>query len=142
MLARKPMWAVFTPDAKLSGDAQIGQSPTIMPRSVHGGNGGVKRGVLSWLHWGAQPRYSYGSMRSSMKEKTSITLSKEVLADVDQLAGRRLSRSAFIESVLRGYIQERRRAQAHAQDVERINSAAAQLNSEAADVWEYQAPDD
>jgi hypothetical protein len=30
---QKPMWAVFTPDAKLSGDAQIGQSPTIMPRS-------------------------------------------------------------------------------------------------------------
>lgn len=77
-----------------------------------------------------------------MREKTSITLSKETLADVDQLAGRKLSRSAFIESVLRRYIRERRRAQAHARDLERINRAADQLNSESADVLDYQASDD
>jgi metal-responsive CopG/Arc/MetJ family transcriptional regulator len=77
-----------------------------------------------------------------MKEKTSITLSAEILADVDQLAGRKLSRSAFIESVLRRYIREKRRAQVHAQDLDRINRAADQLNSEAADVLDYQASDD
>jgi metal-responsive CopG/Arc/MetJ family transcriptional regulator len=77
-----------------------------------------------------------------MKEKTSITLSAEVLADVDQLAGHKLSRSAFIEFALRSYIREKRRAQIHAQDLERINSAADRLNSEAADVLEYQASDD
>jgi metal-responsive CopG/Arc/MetJ family transcriptional regulator len=77
-----------------------------------------------------------------MKEKTSITLSAEILADVDQLAGRKLSRSAFIESVLRRYIREKRRAQVHAQDLDRINRAADQLNSEGADVLDYQASDD
>ena len=77
-----------------------------------------------------------------MKEKTSITLSAEILADVDQLAGRKLSRSAFIESVLRRYIREKRRAQVHAQDLDRINRAADKLNSEAADVLDYQASDD
>ncbi len=61
---------------------------------------------------------------------------------MDQLAGRKLSRSAFIESVLRRYIRERRRAQAHARDLERINRAADQLNSESADVLDYQASDD
>jgi metal-responsive CopG/Arc/MetJ family transcriptional regulator len=36
-----------------------------------------------------------------MKEKTPITLSKEVLAKVDRLAGPKQSRSAFIERVLK-----------------------------------------
>jgi metal-responsive CopG/Arc/MetJ family transcriptional regulator len=77
-----------------------------------------------------------------VKEKTSITLSADLLSEVDQLAGRKSSRSAFIEFVLRHYIQEKRRAQIHAQDLERINSAADQLNSESADVLDYQASDD
>jgi metal-responsive CopG/Arc/MetJ family transcriptional regulator len=77
-----------------------------------------------------------------MKEKTSITLSTDILEDVDRLAGRKLSRSAFIEFVLRHYIREKRRAQAHAQDLERINSAADQLNAESADALDYQASDD
>jgi len=36
-----------------------------------------------------------------MKEKTSVTLSPEVLTGIDRLAGSKLSRSAFIEKVLR-----------------------------------------
>ena len=75
-----------------------------------------------------------------MKEKTSITLSKDVLAKVDRLAGSKGSRSAFIERVLRRYLRERARAAAHARDLARINLAAARLNAEAADVLEYQAP--
>jgi len=74
-----------------------------------------------------------------MKEKTSITLSSEVLARIDRLAGSRQSRSAFIESVLRRYLLERERAAVQARDLERINQAADQLNAEAADVMEYQA---
>jgi metal-responsive CopG/Arc/MetJ family transcriptional regulator len=77
-----------------------------------------------------------------MKEKISITLSADLLADVDRLAGRKLSRSAFIESVLRLYIQEKRRAHAHAQDLDRINRAADQLNTESTDVLDYQVSDD
>jgi len=77
-----------------------------------------------------------------MKEKTSITLSTEILSSIDQLAGSKHSRSAFIEGVLRRYLRERHHARIHAQDVERINHAADQLNSEAADVLEFQASED
>jgi metal-responsive CopG/Arc/MetJ family transcriptional regulator len=77
-----------------------------------------------------------------MKEKTSITLSKDVLEDVDRLAGSRHSRSAFIERVLRKYLRERARNTAHARDLARINNAAARLNVEAMDVLGYQASEE
>jgi hypothetical protein len=76
-----------------------------------------------------------------MKQKTSITRSSDVLAK-DQLAGSKLSRSAFIESVLRTYFRERARRKTHARDLERINAAAGRLNSEAEDVLTYQALED
>ena len=72
-----------------------------------------------------------------MKEKTSITLSSDLLADIDRVAGSR-SRSAFIERVLRKYLNQRARAARDAQDIEKINKAAESLNAEAADVLEYQ----
>ncbi len=74
-----------------------------------------------------------------MKEKTSITLSKDLLAKVDRLAGPGQSRSAFIERVLRKYVRDRRRAAVHARDLERLNRAAHRLNLEAENVLEYQA---
>jgi len=77
-----------------------------------------------------------------MKEKTSITLSREILTGIDRLTGGRRSRSAFIERVLRRYLREQARAQANARDLEQINQAAEQLNSEAADVLDYQATED
>jgi metal-responsive CopG/Arc/MetJ family transcriptional regulator len=73
-----------------------------------------------------------------MKEKTSITLSSDTLAGIDRLAGPQGSRSAFIERVLRRYLREQVRAQAHARDLKRINHSAERLNSEAADVLNYQ----
>jgi metal-responsive CopG/Arc/MetJ family transcriptional regulator len=73
-----------------------------------------------------------------MKEKTSITLSGDVLTAIDRLAGSRQSRSAFIERVLREFLRERARAAVQARDLERINAAAQRLNAEAADVMEYQ----
>lgn len=73
-----------------------------------------------------------------MKEKTSITLSSDILAKIDNVAGSRLSRSAFIEGVLRIYFRERARRKIHARDLERINAAADRLNSEAEDVLTYQ----
>jgi metal-responsive CopG/Arc/MetJ family transcriptional regulator len=77
-----------------------------------------------------------------MKEKTSITLSSDVLTKVDRLAGSKLSRSAFIEHVLRNYFRDRSRRKMHARDLERINTAAARLNSEAEDVLEYQTSEE
>jgi len=77
-----------------------------------------------------------------MKEKTSITLSGEVLARIDRLDGSRHSRSSFIERVLRRYLKARERRVLPALDLQRINQAADRLNSEAADVLEYQAPEE
>ena len=77
-----------------------------------------------------------------MKEKTSITLSQDLLAGIDRLAGPQGSRSAFIERVLRRYLREQVKAEAHARDLERINHAADKLNSEVMDVLDYQAAED
>jgi metal-responsive CopG/Arc/MetJ family transcriptional regulator len=76
-----------------------------------------------------------------MKAKTSITLSKDLISQVDRLAGPGESRSAFIERVLRKYMRDRKRAALNARDLERINRAADRLNREAADVLEYQSLD-
>lgn len=76
-----------------------------------------------------------------MKEKTSITLSKDVITQVDKLAGSKESRSAFIERVLQKYLRARKRAALNARDLERINRAADRLNQEASEVLEYQAFD-
>jgi metal-responsive CopG/Arc/MetJ family transcriptional regulator len=75
-----------------------------------------------------------------MKEKTSITLSKEVLKGIDRIAGKKQSRSAFIEEVLLQYLRQRARAQRDAREVEIINRHAEQLNRDALDGLEYQAP--
>ncbi len=75
-----------------------------------------------------------------MKEKTSLTLSHDVLVKVDRLAGSKHSRSSFIEAVLRKYLAERRRTATRARDLKLINAAADRLNAEAADAIEYQIP--
>ena len=73
-----------------------------------------------------------------MKEKTSITLSKEVLAGIDRAAGSKRSRSAFIEAVLTQYLRGRQRAQIEARDLELLNKAADELHAEIEDVLRYQ----
>ena len=75
-----------------------------------------------------------------MKEKTSVTLSREVLREIARHAGSGESRSAYIERVLRRHFRRKERAAAQARDIERINAAAVRLNAEAEDVMEYQAP--
>jgi len=77
-----------------------------------------------------------------MKEKTSVTLSKDVLVSIDRLAGSKHSRSAVIERVLRRFLREQARAEAQARDLDRLNRAAEQLNTEAADVMECQSSED
>jgi metal-responsive CopG/Arc/MetJ family transcriptional regulator len=77
-----------------------------------------------------------------MKDKTSITLSREVLAGIDRLAGSRQSRSAFIEAVLRRFLRSRARAEIEAHDLHRINRASDRLNAEVADVLDYQASEE
>ena len=76
-----------------------------------------------------------------MKEKTSITLSKDLLVRLDRLTGSKQSRSAFIERILRKYLRERRRAALNARDLALINRASEDLNREAEDVLDYQFSD-
>jgi len=77
-----------------------------------------------------------------MKEKTSVTLSPDVLIGIDRLAGSKCSRSAFIEDVLRQYLRERVKAERGARDLAILNKFADELNAEAEDVLRYQAPED
>lgn len=78
--------------------------------------------VVSWWYDGG------------MKQKTSITLSREVLVGIDRLAGKKRSRSAFIEDVLHHYLRDRTRAQIEARDLELLNKAAEELAPEIEDV--------
>jgi metal-responsive CopG/Arc/MetJ family transcriptional regulator len=76
-----------------------------------------------------------------MKEKTSITLSKDVLTSIDRIAGSKQSRSSFIEAVLRQYLHKQARARVEARDLDLINQASDELNEEIEDVLRYQAPE-
>jgi metal-responsive CopG/Arc/MetJ family transcriptional regulator len=75
-----------------------------------------------------------------MKTKTSITLSSDLLAEIDRNAGSKASRSAFIEAVLREHLKEKVREAINRRDAELINANAEYLNREAMDVLRYQAP--
>jgi metal-responsive CopG/Arc/MetJ family transcriptional regulator len=77
-----------------------------------------------------------------MKEKTSVTLSPEVLAGIDRLAGTKHSRSAVIERVLRRYLRDRARTSEQRRDLLLLNEAADDLNLEAADILDYQVADE
>jgi metal-responsive CopG/Arc/MetJ family transcriptional regulator len=75
-----------------------------------------------------------------MKQKTSITLSSDLLKEIDRDAGSKASRSAFIEGVLREYFKEKIRRAIYERDLRLINEHADALNREAMDVLRYQAP--
>jgi metal-responsive CopG/Arc/MetJ family transcriptional regulator len=76
-----------------------------------------------------------------MKEKTSITLSKEVLTAIDRFAGSKQSRSAFIEAVLAQYLRQQARAKVEARDLDLINKSADELDAEVRDILRYQDPE-
>ena len=75
------------------------------------------------------------------KMKTSLTLSREVVRGIDRVAGKKRSRSAVVDDVLRGYLFHRERAAANARDVEKINRFADELDAEMQDVLAYQSLD-
>ncbi len=77
-----------------------------------------------------------------MKKKISITLSSDVLADVDREAASGESRSAVIEELLRGYFKRKVREALNARDLVLINAHIDYLSREAEDVLRYQAPID
>lgn len=75
---------------------------------------------------------------SSMKVKTSITLSEDVLQQLDAIAESKESRSQVIERLLRQSLSEQARRERDLRDVELIDTHADELNEEAEDVLSFQ----
>jgi len=73
-----------------------------------------------------------------MKSKTSITLSKEVLAALDRFRGKFENRSRLVEKALREYLIRQVRAEREKKDRDILDRNAAFLNDEAEDVLSYQ----
>jgi len=74
-----------------------------------------------------------------MKTKTSLTLSEDLIASIDKLAGRKISRSAYVEQILREFVDRRAQARKDSREVAAINRHAAQLNAEMSDALSFQA---
>jgi metal-responsive CopG/Arc/MetJ family transcriptional regulator len=75
-----------------------------------------------------------------MKVKTSLTLSEDLIASLDRIGGRKVSRSAFIEKILRDFVERRLQDRRAARAAAAINRHAAKLNSEMSDALLFQAP--
>ena len=73
---------------------------------------------------------------SSMKVKTSITLSEDLVKILNRYAPD--NRSEFIEKALRSFIAQLARDEKTARDIRIINDQAEALNAEAEDVLAYQ----
>jgi metal-responsive CopG/Arc/MetJ family transcriptional regulator len=73
-----------------------------------------------------------------MKSKTSLTLSEDLVAIIDRLAGPKVSRSAYIEQILREYVDRRAQARKDAREIAAINRNAPQLNVEMSDALSFQ----
>ncbi|MFT5367066.1 MAG: metal-responsive CopG/Arc/MetJ family transcriptional regulator [Candidatus Latescibacterota bacterium] len=73
-----------------------------------------------------------------MKTKTSITLSEDLLKEIDRYLGRSGNRSAFFEMAVRDYLAQKAHQMNEARDLEILNQQADILNREAKDVLSYQ----
>jgi metal-responsive CopG/Arc/MetJ family transcriptional regulator len=71
-----------------------------------------------------------------MKIRTSVTISSELLVQLNELAGNR--RSEIIEMALQDYFKKKHRQERDNRELEIINKNAKALNKEALDVLEYQ----
>jgi metal-responsive CopG/Arc/MetJ family transcriptional regulator len=73
-----------------------------------------------------------------MKVKTSITLSAELIRQIDALANQYGTRSALIEQAVRDFLAAQAKRARETQDLEILNRRAEALNAEAEDVLSYQ----
>ena len=75
----------------------------------------------------------FKSHDGGMKIKTSVTLSEELVHEIDAYSDRFKNRSVFLETAARYYITQLRRAGQDARDVEIIDQWADDLNEEVLD---------
>jgi len=73
-----------------------------------------------------------------MKIKTSLTLSDDLVVKLDRLAGPNISRSSFIEKILRDFVEGRAQARRTAREAAAINKYAKQMNAEMEDALSFQ----
>jgi len=73
-----------------------------------------------------------------MKVKTSITLSEDLIREIDELSSRYGNRSALIEKAIRDFLTAEAKRSRDLQDMEILNRRADALNKEAEDVLSYQ----
>ncbi len=73
-----------------------------------------------------------------MKVKTSITLSEDLIKEIDTLLGQFGNRSAFVEGVLRDFLAAKAPRFDEAKELEILSQFADELNEDAADTLSYQ----
>ena len=73
-----------------------------------------------------------------MKVKTSITLSKNLLKEIDLIISKPGNRSLFIEEAIKNYLMQKKRNLRNKNDLDIINRSADELNKEAEDILSYQ----
>lgn len=73
----------------------------------------------------------------SRRRKITVTLPEELLQEVDEMCKEYRSRSEFIETVLRGFVTQRKREERDERDLAIINENADRLNAEAEDVLTF-----
>ena len=73
-----------------------------------------------------------------MKSKTSITLSKSLLKELDRIAGKNGNRSELIERAVRQYLVGIACAERDQRDLEILNRTAKRVEREAKDALRYQ----
>jgi len=73
-----------------------------------------------------------------MKQKTSITLSEDLISALEKEAMKGENRSEQIERLLRERLKEKAREEREQRDLELINEHADRLNKEAGEVLEFQ----
>jgi Arc/MetJ-type ribon-helix-helix transcriptional regulator len=72
--------------------------------------------------------------------KTSVTLSEEVIAEMDRRARQYPNRSAFVEAAVVALLRDLARQEQEARDLRILNERADALNREAAEVLRFQVP--
>ena len=73
-----------------------------------------------------------------MKIKASITISEELISQIDAQSDRYGNRSAFIEQAVRHFLAVETQRARDARDLEILNARYEVLNEEALDVLSYQ----
>ena len=82
--------------------------------------------------------YRFERRRTGMKIKASVTLSEEILKEVDKVSSQYGSRSNFIEKAIRDFLAAEAKRTRDRQDSKILNRRADVLNKEASDVLFYQ----